>query len=136
MVVARDIHGRLREAGYSSTRSRRVVLEALARQPSQFTASELFAAVEQRDSAIGRATVFRTLELLESLAIVERIHGPHGCSTYTLCHHNQHHHHLICRICRQVVEVVGCGLSDLIQKVSEQRGFAVEGHVVLSLIHI
>ncbi len=65
----------LRLAGHEVTPARAAVIQAVAAQPRPFTASELCAAVAERAPSVGRATVFRTLDLLEQARVVDRLHS-------------------------------------------------------------
>lgn len=121
---------RLRLAGYSVTRPRQAVIDAVVAQPGQFTANDVYAATQESAPEVGRATVFRTLEILERSGVVSRMHSREGCATYTCCTQLQHHHHLVCSTCGTVIEVPGCSLAEVIDAAQTQHGFAVEGHVL------
>lgn len=121
---------RIEEAGYRITPSRRAVVEAVAAQPGHFTATGLCRAVAERSPGVGRATVFRTLFLLEELGLVERIHSGHGPDGYVACHAGRHHHHLVCRGCGRIREIEACGVEDLLHRLARDEDFAVEGHFI------
>jgi Fur family ferric uptake transcriptional regulator len=110
--------------GSRMTAPRMAILEAIAARQEPFTAEEL---VEQlRGSGVGRATVFRTIDLLAGTEILHRIHGG-SCHTYTACPPG-HHHHLICRACGHSVNVDLCGLDEKIRALAEETDFAIEAH--------
>ena len=84
--------------GYRLTRARHTILGTLTALDHPFTATELQEAVSREEPGIGRASVYRTLLLLEELGYVEKLHQP-GSEHYTLCLKTRHHHHLTCTRC-------------------------------------
>jgi Fur family ferric uptake transcriptional regulator len=110
-------------AGRRRSSARSTVVAAALRRGQPFTAHELVASLAVR--GIGRATVFRTLDLLVSIGALARIHGvEHGarCVRYTACEPT-HHHHLTCRGCGRVEEIRATGLEDRIARIARDRGF-------------
>jgi Fur family transcriptional regulator, ferric uptake regulator len=77
--AAGTLEGRLRLAGHQVTPARRAVLGAVAAQTRPFTAGDLCAAVGAMAPSVGRATVFRTLDLLVDEGLLDRLYslGPH-----------------------------------------------------------
>jgi Fur family ferric uptake transcriptional regulator len=97
MATSSDIVSALDQAGYRLTRSRRAVAELVAEQSGHFTAADLIAAARARRDRIGRATVFRAIETLGELGLVERLDLPNGDHAYVSCAPT-HHHHVICSV--------------------------------------
>jgi Fur family transcriptional regulator, ferric uptake regulator len=127
VAIHQRILEQLEERGFRSTGPRRAVVEAAARRAGRFTAREIHA--ELRAQGIGRATVFRTLDVLADLGILERIHSDQLGHTYTLCS-ERHHHHLICSGCASVQEVVSPSLERVLRTIAQQAGFRLETHLV------
>jgi Fur family ferric uptake transcriptional regulator len=75
---------------------------------------------------VGRATVFRTIDLLADMRILHRLHGE-GCHAYTACTPG-HHHHLVCSTCGRVETVDVCGLEEMMRTLSQATNFAIEEH--------
>ncbi len=117
----------LNERGYSVTPGRRTIVEAVADREMVFTSNDVERWVNDRDPSIGRATVFRTLELLAEIGLLGRVHGDNGCHGYTVCE-TGHHHHLVCTECGRVIPAEGCNVYDEVRRVAERYGFQVEGH--------
>jgi Fur family transcriptional regulator, ferric uptake regulator len=115
--------------GIRATRQRRLVLEALAEEPNDATAQRLFEALRARGERIGLATVYRTLGLLSSRGVVDALMHHPGEVCYRLCG-DDHHHHLTCSECHQVVELVDCELEPWLDRLAGAHGFAVTGHAV------
>src|SRR5437868_1837186 len=99
------VMARLGDAGRRMTPARARVVAATLRRDAPFSADELVKEVGR--DGVGRATVFRTLELLVSIGALSRVHGIERggrCVRYTPCAPS-HHHHLVCRSCGRVDEV-------------------------------
>lgn len=117
----------LTDAGYSSTRSRRAVIDVVAGEPGGLTAADILERARRAHARLGLVTVYRTLEILSGLGMVRRIHLDGGCHTYALsqCSHG---HHVICERCHRAVEFEGCELHELVASVSAQTGYRVTDH--------
>ncbi|GAB4547626.1 MAG: Fur family transcriptional regulator [Anaerolineae bacterium] len=119
----------LRSAGYKLTVPRLTILEVLESSDGHITASELLSQVEARDPSIGRASVFRTLELMIKLGIVwTSVQG--GSTVHYMMMPGGHHHHIICTQCGRRIEFQDCGLSNLIGTLETEYGVKIEGHLL------
>ena len=76
---------------------------------------------------IGRATVFRALDLFASLSLVERVDLPGGDHAYVACD-PVHHHHAICTGCGRSLDVADHGLADVLGEIGNRSGFRVTAH--------
>ena len=114
-------------AGYRLTAPRRVVAEAVAGRDGHFSAADLVADARRREPGIGRATIFRALDLLASLNLVERLDLPAGDHAYVACDAS-HHHHAICTGCGRSLDIDDRGLSDVLSAIGAGSGFRVSGH--------
>ncbi|MBI4504243.1 MAG: transcriptional repressor [Chloroflexi bacterium] len=120
----------LRTAGYRLTAPRQALVDLLVGQGGQcFTAEDIYGQVRGVTPRLGRATVYRTIERLVELSLLERIHADGPCHSYVLGGAS-HHHHLICSVCGRVWEFPECALPQLLLDLSAQVGFSVEGHHV------
>jgi Fur family transcriptional regulator, ferric uptake regulator len=115
-------------AGYRLTGPRRVLADLIAaRDGSTFTTAELVADVRSRRLGIGRATVFRAIELMERVGAVERVDLPSGDHAYVACM-PAHHHHVICARCARSSEVGDLGLGAVAREVSRRTGYRIDEH--------
>ena len=116
-------------AGLRLTGPRRVVAELLTERQGQFTAEELLAESRSRGLGIGRATIFRSLELLGRLNLVERVDLPSGDHAYLICEPD-HHHHVICSQCGRAVTFAmdDRGLAERLEQVARATGYAIDAH--------
>ena len=98
----------LDRAGYRLTEPRRAVAELVAAQEAHFTAAGLVAEARDRHLGIGRATIFRSLDVFATLGLVERVDLPGGEHAYVVCD-PVHHHHAICTSCGRSTDVSDLG---------------------------
>jgi Fur family ferric uptake transcriptional regulator len=116
---------RLSEAGYRRGGSRRKVVEMLGRQSCAITALDL----DARLDGVGRASVYRALEQLEELGLVQKIDLGGDSSGYEKVDPDgQHHHHLVCTDCGKVVPFEDPALEEVIHDVPRPKGFSVVSH--------
>lgn len=117
----------LEERGYRLTGPRRAVADLIRAQTGHFTAADLVAAAERRRLGIGRATIFRSLDLLTELGAVERIDLPSGEHAYVGCE-PAHHHHVVCSRCGRTSEIDDAGLRAFVDDVARRTGYAIDAH--------
>lgn len=120
---------KLRDAGYKLTNARLAVLAALEEADGHLTSAQVIEAVARLDASVGRASVFRTLDLLSNLAIIRPTYVESSTPTYVLLP-DGHHHHLICTICNRVIEFDDCGLAELEAQLAQRFNFAFSGHLL------
>jgi Fur family ferric uptake transcriptional regulator len=112
--------------GYPITDQRRELVSLVMSQGRRFTADDLLAELHGRGHRIGRATIFRTLDLLVRLGHVGRVRdGSRG--GYAVCHPG-HHHHLVCSSCGQVLHIQGCPVASYLSELESSTGFSVAQH--------
>jgi Fur family ferric uptake transcriptional regulator len=117
----------LDDAGYRVTEPRRSVAALIADQGGHFTAAELVAAARKLRLAVGRATVFRTLDVLAEVGAVERLDLPNGEHAYVGCE-PAHHHHVVCSRCGRTAEIDDAGLRSVVGDVARQSGYRIDSH--------
>jgi Fur family transcriptional regulator, ferric uptake regulator len=122
----------LGEAGYRRGGARTAVVEALAGHSCAVTALELEDELRRRNVRVGRASVYRALELLEELRLVQRFEAARGIASYERVDPSgHHHHHAICRRCGRVEPFEDRDLERAIGQVSEQVPFQIAEHDVV-----
>jgi Fur family transcriptional regulator, ferric uptake regulator len=117
---------RLDEEGIRLTGRRDLVVRAIASKAGSFTPEALVD--ELRSNGIGRATVYRALEVLERLGVLTRVHLG-SCHAFTVCDAG-HHHHLLCSSCNAVVPVDASVIEQEIQNLASRLQFRVETHTL------
>jgi len=117
----------LDRAGHRMTGPRLAVAGLVAARDGHFTAADLVADARRRHPGIGRATVFRALDLFASLSLVERVDLPGGDHAYVACD-PVHHHHAICTGCGRSLDVDDFGLTGVLGEIGRRSGFRVTTH--------
>ncbi len=88
---------------------------------------EIYQSLIKKRRRIGLTSIYRSLELFESLGIVFKIINGSKIK-YKLCELISHHHHVVCKKCGSVVELDFCGVSEWSKKVKEMTGYEVTDH--------
>jgi Fur family ferric uptake transcriptional regulator len=121
------LHG----AGFREGGARRAVVELLGEQDCALSAHQIEDKLRRRDLRIGRASVYRALEQLEGLRLVQRLEIGTGTASYEpLRPTGEHHHHLVCDRCGAVVPFEDAELEQAIARVSRHARFKVSDHDV------
>ena len=115
--------------GYRITVPRRAVLDAVLDRTRPFTAEQIVAALKRTDPALGRATVYRTLEILASVDVLTRFLQADGHPAYIVGLPG-HRHHLVCSDCGAVVAFTRCPVDDLVRDLTRDTDFAIDGHLL------
>lgn len=126
-----QIKKELQAKGYKLTPQREATLKVLIeREEDHLSAEEVFFLVKEKAPEIGLATVYRTLELLCELKVVDKINFGDGVSRYDLRKEgvDHFHHHLVCMECGSVEEIIEDLLGDVEKIVESEWGFQVEDH--------
>lgn len=118
----------LRDAGYKITPARLAVLEVVAQEGGHLNPMEVYKQARATYPALGRATVYRTLELLTHLGIVRPIYVGDGGPTYIRAAGG--HHHLVCSRCRKVVDFERCVADEMEKELRERFGFVITSHLL------
>jgi len=122
-----QIIDRLAQEGHRVTTPRQAIIKMVAPRHDHFSAQELWDEVRANHSGIGRATVFRTLDLLTELGVLNRIHTGDGCHRYTVCE-TTHHHHMMCVGCGTVIPLEASGIESQIRRMADEAGFDLMTH--------
>ena len=126
----------LKEKGLKVTNQRLLVLQMLAEHGDEHvTAEDIFELVKEDYPEIGLATIYRTVQLLLDMQLVDRIMLDDGCVRYEIGDfldeqegHRHHHHHLICTECGSVSAFRDDLLEDLEAYIEKETGFQVTDH--------
>lgn len=129
-LTERKISSILRHAGYKLTPQRRAILNAISTSRDHLTPGEIYERVRQEHQSIGLVTVYRTLDVLTGLGLICEVHSGGNCRSYLMRRPQEHHHHLICSKCGTVADFTDCDLTELVQRLSRETGFEIEGHLL------
>ncbi|CAN5826699.1 transcriptional repressor [soil metagenome] len=117
----------LERSGHRVTEPRKSVAELIASRGGHFTAADLLEDAQVHQLRLGRATVFRSLELFTHLGVLERLDLPSGEHAYVPCE-PVHHHHVVCSRCGRTTEVEDRGMQAVVEEVARQTGYRIESH--------
>jgi Fe2+ or Zn2+ uptake regulation protein len=120
---------RLEANGYRLTAPRRAVVEIIALSQHVLTPLDIFDQARPNHAKLGLVTVYRTLEKLEELELVQRVHQPSGCQSF-IAAFSGHQHMLICQGCGRVEFFSGeeDRIENLMSYVGEACGYQVQSH--------
>jgi Fe2+ or Zn2+ uptake regulation protein len=121
------LNTQLSEQGYKLTRQRKAVVEVVTQAHTRMSAADVCAKARRVCPDLGLTTVYRTLEILEQLGTIRRVHLDDGCEGFAPAA-AEHGHHLICSRCQETIEFEDCNLNTLLKRVSEQTGFTIQQH--------
>lgn len=128
MHIDRDtLQTQLSRQGYKLTRQRKAVVEVMTLANTRLTAAEVYAKAQRECADLGLTTVYRTLDILEQLGAIRRVHLEDGCEAFAPTA-LEHGHYVICNSCQATIEFEGCDLTLLLNRVADQTGFAIEQH--------
>jgi Fur family ferric uptake transcriptional regulator len=117
----------LAQAGFRSGGGRRRVLDLLGSEDCALTALE----IDRRLPEVGRATVYRALDQLDSLGLVQKVDlGAEAAGYERIDPEGHHHHHIVCERCGRVVAFEDERLERAIVAVTRRQDFKVSSHEV------
>lgn len=126
--MSTQLTNRLRAAGYKITPPRLAVLQVIEQEGEHLNPAEILTRAQAIYPAIGRATVYRTLEMLTEIGVVRPIYvGEHG-PTYIRAEGG--HHHLVCSACGVVIDFEQCMADQMTQELSDRFGFQIKSHLL------
>lgn len=126
-----DLREKFREKQYKLTPQRQTILQAfIENQEQHLSAEDIYSIVRQKSPDIGLATVYRTLELLSDLEVLQKMDFGDGRSRYEINEANtpHHHHHLICMSCGKVREFEDDLLETLETAIARKSNFLIMDH--------
>jgi Fur family transcriptional regulator, ferric uptake regulator len=127
MTEPTTLQAALDDAGYRRTGARRSIADLIAAKRGPFTAADLVEDARARRLGIGRATIFRTLDVLADLHAVERLDLPTGEHAYVACE-PVHHHHVVCSNCGASRDVDDAGWRAVVSDIERRTGYRIDDH--------
>ncbi len=117
----------LQDNGYRLTVARRAVVEIIAASQRALTPVEVYDAARDQYPALGLVTVYRTLEKLEELGLIQRVHQPKGCQAFITAGKG-HQHLLLCNKCGRTILFDGDDIDQFIKSVAKKTGYRITEH--------
>jgi Fur family ferric uptake transcriptional regulator len=118
----------MRKQGLRWTNQRRLIAETALGTHSHFTAEELLDLCRARDQGVSRATVYRTLSMLEDAGFVEGFDTGDGGRKFEHVLGHEHHDHMVCTGCGKIIEFHDEELEQRQQLAACQQGFKITSH--------
>lgn len=132
-ITAPRIRTILSQHGYRLTAPRQAIVEQALLHDRPFTAEQLVAELKNRAddtaSGIGRATVYRTLEILASVDVLSRVIQPNGNAAY-MVDAPGHRHYLVCSGCGTTVSFTSCPVDTLVKNLTADTSFTIHDHLL------
>ena len=123
----------LRSRGERMTEPRRAVLMALADDEGHSTAEEVVEKVAQSAPSVHRASVYRSLDALVGLGVVQHVHLGKGGTAYHLVAHQGEHVHAQCTVCGQMFDLPTELMASVAGYLQDRWDFTLDpGHVALA----
>jgi Fe2+ or Zn2+ uptake regulation protein len=119
-----QILGRFTAAGGRRTASRQAIIEAVVGAGGHITAEQIASTVQARFPSVNLSTVYRALDALEDLRVVDHVHLGHGRAVYHLT--DETHQHLFCEQCERVQELPIAKLRPLFGMLQKEYGFDLD----------
>lgn len=126
-AISREWLERLSDSGCRVTAKTRAIVEIIAASDRALDAVAIFDKGRAQYPGLGLVTVYRTIQKLEELGLVERLHREEGCNR-VLRAAQGHEHFLVCNKCGKVVYFSGDDLRKLSDQIARQTGFVIQAH--------
>lgn len=123
-----ELLSQVEASGVRLTAQRRALIETIQQATTHLDAASLLRQARERDPNINRATVYRTLELLKKLGMIDELDLMHlnGEKHYYEAKTQQDHLHLACFDCGEIREFATPTFQRLKQEIATKNGFAIQ----------
>jgi Fur family ferric uptake transcriptional regulator len=122
----------LREAGHRAGGARKAVVELLARQSCCLSAQEIADELRAKGTDVGLASVYRALDLLHEMGLVQRVEIGDGGSRYEpILPGGEHHHHAVCDTCGRVTAFEDDRLEQALERLAGRLDHSMSGHDIV-----
>jgi Fur family transcriptional regulator, ferric uptake regulator len=118
----------LTKQGLNLTRQREAILKVLMELDVHLDIDQLYDKTKKKDPSIGRATVFRTVKLLQECDLVQEVSSSNGRSKYELKADRPHHDHMICMECGRITEFQSPMMERFQDEAVRRHGFKALWH--------
>lgn len=122
----------LRERGYRITPQRQIIMDAICEGGGHTALPQILERVQRKAPAINQATVYRSLHFLLNMGLIVKAEIAPGETVYEIAGRSPHHH-LLCRVCHQEVEIDAHPLAALQAEIQQRYGFVIDAsHLLLT----
>src|SRR5687768_61403 len=116
------------QKGLKKSRQRDLIAEIALTSEGHTGVEEIYRRVRKKDPKVGFSTVYRTMKLLKECGLVSERHFGDGLARYEPVHEGEHHDHLICTSCGEIVEFEDEGIEQRQDAVASRHGYSVLSH--------
>jgi len=110
---------KIKSRGHKITRGRKRILQILLNLNAPVTASELMKLLEEKEATLNKTTVYRELEFLQKEGLVRTVQLDERKQRFELIK-GDHHHHLVCKNCKNVEDVAFASLEEQMKMFEKQ----------------
>jgi len=119
-------------AGHRSGGAREAVVELLARQSCCLSAQEISDELRGAGAGVGQASVYRALDLLHEMGLVQRVEiGDGGARYEPMLPGGEHHHHAVCETCGRVTAFEDEKLERALERLSGRLRHSMRAHDIV-----
>jgi Fur family ferric uptake transcriptional regulator len=124
----RELLPQLKQQGLRLTPQRAIILQTVAEVTghAHLTVQEVYARAKDRLPGLNVATVYRTLEMLHQNDLIDLMIKSNGEVRFSLHDPGHRHCHLVCRYCKQVLEINVSDVASLANKLQKEQGFSID----------
>jgi Fur family transcriptional regulator, ferric uptake regulator len=120
----------IQKAGLKRTAQRDLILAIFLRTEKHLSSEDLYRLVQQEDPSIGQTTVYRTLKLLSEAGLAREVRFGDGRTHYEHNYKHQHHDHMICMECGEIIEFFSAELEAIQDAVAAKHRFEIKQHLL------
>ena len=120
----------IQKAGLKRTAQRDLILDIFLRTEKHLSSEDLYRLVQQEDPSIGQTTVYRTLKLLTEAGLAREVRFGDGRTHYEHNYKHQHHDHMICMECGEIIEFFSAELEAIQDAVAAKHRFEIKQHLL------
>jgi Fur family ferric uptake transcriptional regulator len=120
----------IQKTGLKRTAQRDLILEVFLRTEKHLSSEDLYRLVQAEDPSIGQTTVYRTLKLLTEAGLAREVRFGDGRTHYEHNYKHQHHDHMICMECGEVIEFFSAELEAIQDAMAAEHRFEIKQHLL------
>ena len=131
MRILDDFYQIIKENNHKITNQRKAILKIFSENKDEhMTVDEIHQYIIEDNPEIGLATVYRNVQLLSELKILNKLKLNDGFTRYELISNKEEdrHHHLVCKNCKQIIEVKEDLMESIEQILNQNYDFLVSDH--------
>ncbi len=117
----------IKDNGFRITPALKAVVDIVTSNGKALSAQQVFDSARRMHPKLGLMTVYRALEKLEEMELIQRVHDPNGCHTYAVAPEG-HQHLLLCLNCGKVEYFSGDELESLFQGIGADKKYQIKEH--------